>query len=40
MGFQNSDELFDHFKIKDGEIEKFQTKTLILTSKDDLMVGF
>lgn len=40
MGFKNSDELFDHFKIKDEQIEKLGTKTLILASKDDPMVGF
>lgn len=40
LGFETSDQLFDHFKIKDQQIEKFEIKTLILTAKDDPMVGF
>lgn len=40
MGFDNFDELFDCFKIREEDIQKLDVKTLILTSKDDPMVGF
>ena len=40
LGFENEDDLFDHFKIKDEALEDLDIKTLVLTSKDDPMVGF
>lgn len=40
LGFKTSDEMFEHFKIKDEQVEKLSIKTLILTAKDDPMVGF
>jgi len=40
LGFKNADEVFEHFKIKDESIYKFETKTLILSAKDDPMVGY
>lgn len=40
MGFEDTDKFFDHFKIHNDSIANFETKTLILTAKDDPMVGF
>lgn len=40
LGFKDSDQVFSHFKIPDDKIENLEIKTMILTSKDDPMVGF